>query len=355
MLFKQDCRYFRGDIPCRPHKEKGVHCEGCAYYSPIKENLLIIKLGAIGDVIRTTPLIAAIRQKHPNAYIWWLTYSPDIVPSSVDKVLPFTLESIISLQGMHFNQVINLDKDHHACALASSLKADELLGYCLSENKPYPANERAMHKYLTGIFDDVNKANTKNYLEEIFEICGYTFAGEEYELEIKERHAWDIGSRGKGVIGLNTGCGARWVSRLWKDEYWIELIKMLQNEGYSPVLLGGEQEDEKNKMFAEQTGAKYFGYFSLNKFITLVNECDLVVTAVTMGLHIAIGLKKKVVLMNNIFNKNEFELYGRGVIVEPDKECKCFFSPTCINEEYFCLEHLKPNKIFDAIKTLFES
>jgi heptosyltransferase-2 len=38
-----------------------------------------------------------------------------------------------------------------------------------------PANQRAMHKYLTGLFDDVNKANTKNYLQEIFEICGMNF------------------------------------------------------------------------------------------------------------------------------------------------------------------------------------
>lgn len=352
MLFKQDCRYFRGDIPCRPHKEKGVHCDGCVDYSPIKENLLIIKLGAIGDVIRTTPLISAIKKDHPNAYIWWLTYSPDIVPSTVDKVLPFTLESIVSLQGMHFSKIINLDKDHYACSLASNLKADEVVGYWLSDNKPFPANEKAMPKYLTGLFDDVNKANTKNYLEEIFEICGYKFSGEEYELEIKEKHNWEIGNRGKGVVGLNTGCGSRWVSRLWKDEYWIELIKNLQAEGYTPILLGGEQEDEKNKYFAEQTGAKYFGYFSLNKFITLVNECDLIVTAVTMGMHIAIALKKKIVLMNNIFNKNEFELYGRGIIVEPDKECTCFFSPSCKNPDYFCLEHLEPRKVFSSIKDL---
>ncbi len=127
---------------------------------------------------------------------------------------------------------------------------------------------------------------------------------------------------------------------------------MLQSEGYTPILLGGEQEHEQNTIISRESGALYYGYFDLNTFISLVNQCDLVVTAVTMGLHIAIGLRKKVVLMNNIFNKHEFELYGRGEIVEPDKECKCFFSPKCINEEYFCLEHLRPEKILDAVKKL---
>jgi heptosyltransferase-2 len=84
-----------------------------------------------------------------------------------------------------------------------------------------------------------------------------------------------------------------------------------------------------------------------------MNHCDAIVSAVTMAMHIAVGLKKPLILMNNIFNKYEFELYGRGEIVEPDKECKCFFSPNCKNEEYFCMEHLKPEKIFSAVKRLF--
>ena len=56
MKIHTDCRHFRGDMPCVFHKKTGVHCEGCADYDPLKERILIIKLGAIGDVIRSTPL-----------------------------------------------------------------------------------------------------------------------------------------------------------------------------------------------------------------------------------------------------------------------------------------------------------
>ena len=123
MLFKEDCRYFRGDIPCRPHKKSGYHCQNCPEYSPSKENILIIKLGAIGDVIRTTPLIKRIKQEFPKCMLWWVTNSPEVIPSSVDRVLQFNLESVISLRSVHFFKVINLDKDHHACALASCSRA----------------------------------------------------------------------------------------------------------------------------------------------------------------------------------------------------------------------------------------
>ena len=51
-----------GDIPCKPHKQYGVHCidesgNDCPNYSSFKEKILIIKPGAKGDVIRTTPIL----------------------------------------------------------------------------------------------------------------------------------------------------------------------------------------------------------------------------------------------------------------------------------------------------------
>jgi len=353
--YLSDCKFFRGDIPCKPHKNEGVHCESCSHYTPLSSRILIIKLGAIGDVIRTTPLLHKIRKDFPKAEIWWLTYSPDVVPNLVDRILPFTLESILTIRATKFDILINLDKDTQACAIANQVEAISKSGFHLVNGKPAPINELSRAKFLTGLFDDVNQQNTKSYLEEIFEICGWKFKGEEYILDCDESVKWRINSEGKNIVGLNTGCGDRWVSRLLPDEYWIELITKLQDNGYFPILLGGKQEHEKNQNFAEITGAAYLGHFSLSVFISLMNQCDAVVTAVTMGMHIAIGLKKQVILMNNIFNPKEFELYGRGEIVQPDLQCKCFFSPKCKNPDYFCMESLKPEKLFAAVVRCFKN
>ncbi len=347
-----DCSQFKGYIPCAPHKETGVHCKDCSYYSPKKDKILIIKLGAIGDVIRTTPLLHKLIAEHPESELWWLTYSPEIVPSVVHKTFKFNSENILLMEETEFGAVVNLDKDTQACALAKRLKSGKLYGFTLVNGRPAPANELAHEKFLTGLFDDVNKANKKSYPEEIFEICGYKFQGEEYILDIDNSYSWDLGNEGKTIVGLNTGCGDRWVSRLWAEEKWIELISMIKQEGMFPLLLGGKQEHEKNLRMAERSGACYKGHFSLQQFLTLVNQCDIVVTAVTMALHIAVGLKKKVVLMNNIFNPAEFELYGRGEIVMPDRECTCYFSPACRNKEYFCMDSLHAQKLMDSVKRL---
>jgi len=115
------------------------------------------------------------------------------------------------------------------------------------------------------------------------------------------------------------------------------------------MLLGGEQEHEKNTRLAAATGAYYPGYFSLQEFASLVNRCDVVVTAVTMAMHLAIGLKRPLVLFVNIFNPHEFELYGRGEILTPDLPCHCFFQATCTNSEYDCMTHLPVEKVLHAV------
>src|SRR5436190_24375441 len=122
IFYHADCRHFRGDIPCAPNKREGVHCEGCPYYDPVRENILIIKLGAAGDVLRTTPILSPIKRDHPNARIFWLTQFPDLVPKSlVDRVMLWNSENLATLAALKFSRIINLDKDHHASALASQL------------------------------------------------------------------------------------------------------------------------------------------------------------------------------------------------------------------------------------------
>lgn len=338
-----------GTVPCKPHKQFNYHCNDCPMYDKTDGIILIIKLGAIGDVIRTTPLLHKLKKEYPTKRIWWLTYSPDIVPSLVDKIFHYDLESLEIIKSTDYDLAINLDKDLHAGALIKILNAKEKLGFTVKDGVPAPIKEASIPKFITGLFDDANKENTKSYLEEMFEICNWKFEGEEYILDCDETIKWDLMNNSKKVIGLNTGCGARWVTRLWNDNNWIELIEKLQANGYYPLLLGGKQEDEKNKYFAEKTGAYYPGYFSLSLFISLMNQCDVIVSAVTMGMHIAIALKKQLVLMNNIFNPKEFELYGRGEIVQPTAECMCFFRPNCINKEYFCMDFISVDAIYNAI------
>ncbi|HEY3347257.1 MAG TPA: glycosyltransferase family 9 protein [Nitrospirota bacterium] len=346
MTICHDCRHFLGHIPCKPHKRHGVHCR-CEYYEKADFNVLIIKLGAIGDVIRTTPLLHRLKAEHPDAFITWLTLSPEVLPASVDRKMGFELKNIVSLLPQEFDLLINLDKDLEACALTAQIGAKVKKGFTLVDGKCRNIDESGYQKYLTGLFDDVNRANRKSYPEEIFEICGYSFAGEKYIVELPQsRPHFDI-PEGARVVGLNTGCGGRWVTRLWEDARWVELARRLKSAGYWPLFLGGEQEHEKNQRLSRESGAAYLGHFPLQDFACLVDRCELVVTAVTMAMHFTIGLDKKIVLFNNIFNPYEFELYGLGEIITPGVDCMGCFKPTCATD---CMDRITVDMAFDAVR-----
>ena len=280
--------------------------------------------------------------------MWWLTLTPDVIPGSVDVILPFNAQSVATLEATEFDTIYCLDKDKEACALSFKLPARVKHGFTLRDGKCVPGDQAAVHKYLTGVFDDISKANTKSYQEEIFEMCGFTFSGEKYIMPATKRYAWKL-PKNKTIVGLNTGCGGRWTSRLWPDAYWVALAKKLKAAGCVPLLLGGEQEHEKNLRLRRASGALYLGHFPLNQFLDEIGQCDLVVTAVTMAMHFAIGQGKKIVLFNNIFNRHEFELYGNGEIVEPDFECDCYYTPVCPNN---CMQYLSVDKVFASCKRL---
>ena len=242
----------------------------------------------------------------------------------VDNILNFSLADVTWLNTQQFDWLINLDKDREAIALAASISAKRKTGFHIDQRgRCIPFGSRSEErKWLTGLWDDLNRGNQLSYLHEIFQICGYDFAGEEYLMDLDGDESLGAESI---TVGLNTGCGERWPTRLWPKERWIDLAKRLVSKGYRVLLLGGPQEDRKNRQISEQSSAQYLGVMPLRNFSNLVNSCDIIVSQVTMAMHIAIAAQKYLVLLNNIFNKAEFYLYERGVILEPEIGCLgCF-------------------------------
>lgn len=349
MLVHKECKYFRGDIPCCFHKKDGSHCQNCSHYSQTNKKILIIKLGAMGDVIRTTPLLRRLADSHPDSEVTWITDFPAVVPAAyVRNIVTISSKTVPWLLSTHFDILFNLDKDPEAIGIASLVRAEQKFGFTNLNGKCVPVDENAESKWLTGLFDDVNKINTKSYPEEIFEICGFEFKGEKYILDVDRDKEFDFSPENK-VIGLNTGCGERWPTRLWPETRWIELARKLITNRFEVLFLGGETEHRKNLEMAEASSAHYLGCFSIREFFQLVNKTDLVVTSVSMALHVAIAQEKKIVLFNNVFNRNEFELFGLGEILEPELDCLGCFRSTCGEK---CMELISAKSVVESCERL---
>ena len=393
---KYDCSHFQGHIPCKPNKQFDVQCDNCSYYENTpsaivhldtkqlllneiykicnfekreyvyetadveksRTKVLFIKLGAIGDVIRTTPLLERYKEEYGNCHFSWITHTPQVVPKDeVDIIYKWSQQSVSILVDQEFDIAINLDKDKEACMLLSLINSNSKFGFIWKGGHIDTATENAEHKLITGIFDHISKKNTKNYLQEIFDICHFDFNGEEYLINLNSTLSisWKVKLRdlagGDTIIGLNTGCGLRWKTRLWPKEYWIGMINILQEQGYFCLLMGGPDEDEMNKFYAKETDATYLGAFGLEEFIAITNNTDIIVTPVSMMMHIALALKKQLMLFHNIFNINEFELYDRGVIIEPTSGCDCYFGNSCSREKS-CMYDISVQDVLTNIASL---
>jgi len=122
-----------------------------------------------------------------------------------------------------------------------------------------------------------------------------------------------------------------------------------------PVLIfGGEEEKdiieclvEKSKVSLINTGCNN----SIHDFFALLNLCDFVVTADTLALHAALGLKKKVVALFGPTSSAEIETYDRGLKIKTSLQCYCCYKRRC-SVYPACMEAIKPEMVFEAIKEL---
>ncbi|HRY29937.1 MAG TPA: glycosyltransferase family 9 protein [Elusimicrobiota bacterium] len=363
--FKTDCRHFRPDRPCAPHKSRGVVCRDCPVYDPVSRRVLLLKTGAVGDVLRTTALLPALKEKHPNAFVTWVAH-PAAFPlfdgsPHLDRLLPFSWETLGILRRERFDLLLSLDFDPAVAAWVPEIRADEKRGFVYSDGLLTALNEEARGWVDMSLNDRLKRANRRTYPDWMFSLCGFSRA-ERYEPQwtvspeeksLASRFFSKLRSAGrKKIVGLNTGAGRRWQQKKWPEKNWIEFIRLLQKEkDILPVLLGGPEERGRNRLLKKKfprlldTGCDN----SLRGFGALVNHCDAVVTGDTLAMHIAIALKKRVIALFGPTSSAEIELYGRGEKLHRDWDCLPCYLPRCTRSPH-CMEALSPKTIADAVR-----
>lgn len=342
-----DCQYFLSDRPCIWHKQEGLICE-CEHYIPLKQSLLIIKLDAMGDVLRTTCLLPAIAKAWPGIRITWITRN-DSVPllennPYVTEIIPYGTDAIVHLTSRYFDHVINLDAGKISSGMASIANAKETIGYIMHENGYVTAANNAAEEWLQmGVFDDMKRANRRTYQEIMCSILGLPPEGLKYVLELteaeKEKGRSQLLNMGvdlnKKVIGIHTGGGGRWVLKQWREEGFISLIMDLVHElkdKIQIVLFGGPLERELNKRVIEKVKVSVFDAGCDNEvrhFAAMINCCSVVLSGDSLAMHIAISQGSRVVILFGPTSSAEIELFGSGEKIVPDLECLSCYKKVC--------------------------
>ncbi|MFQ3675010.1 MAG: glycosyltransferase family 9 protein, partial [Endomicrobiia bacterium] len=229
----------------------------------MNKNILIIKLGAIGDVLMASPSFAAIKKKYPEDRIFVLVgnWAKDVLTNNpnIDEIISvdenifwkkkvFSLIRLfIELKKKKFSIIYVMHWSNYFNFFAYLLGAKEIIGFERKSSSRYLTRKiifeegkepHSVYKYLN-LVDDNYKAydtNIEIYLSEE-EI---TFAKEElnkYNIEKYEK-----------IVGIFPGGGENPRSKMWTRRWTIEnyskIIKNILLEKKVLILLFGSKSEE---------------------------------------------------------------------------------------------------------------
>lgn len=366
------CKKFSGYKPCEPYK----NCfeDGCADErdeTRTGTKILIISLDALGNVLLNTSTLPAIKKKYPVSTIYWLTLpnAEKILFNNhlIDKIFVWNDEHRMILRNIEFDVIMNGDKSVYACAFANEVKSKNKLGFLLNEDgKIVPANSSALYSYKLGLNDTLkfrlNERSGTDIIHEVFELDykkdNYIFNFTDEEKEFLSDYKKEINYNSEKIyVGFNTGCSELFPNKKMTVEQHISIIKELAgNDRYVSVLLGGREDTERNQQiynaFSDKEKKNIINTpttMGIRKGACFMDLADIVVSGDSFGMHLAVALKKYIIVWFGLSCWSEIELYGRGIKLIPEGlECAPCWKRVCpYNLE--CIKMIETDKIVQHI------
>jgi heptosyltransferase-2 len=303
-----------------------------AGYSEIQDKDENPRQASLGDVLRTTPLL----HLYKNNYVTWLTDSKAIPllkdNSYITKLIMYDFITSSQLESEEFDIVINLEKVPDICKLSNKITAGKKFGFRFNEDsKKIEACDKDFYVLTIPEKSYQNlkpEWKNKTLQELLFEIVGEKWNGEEYVLGYKSN------SEEKHDVLFNQI--EKWPTKKWSVKNWDNLEEKLVQDGLKVT-----RQDRQNPLILQ----------NIDEYINWINSAKVVVSTDSLGLHLALALKKKVLGLFGPTPYKETYFYGRGkaILPKPIPECFGCFKAKC-ERERVCMEDIQPEKVYKHIR-----
>ena len=324
------------------------------------DNILIIKPGAIGDLLQLTPVLRALKSRYPKACISLLVGSPVTAElftynAHVRKTIVFdkmgahkSFRALLQLwrllRGNKYDLIINFQRSNlKTWFLASAAFPCRVLVY-------HKARTRTVHALV-------------NYLETVAPL-GIKATKMNLDLTLSARERvfakeviFSLGSAGTPLIALNPGASHP-VNR-WATDRFAALSDMLtQKLAARVILIGGKEDIPLAEEIAAKTGSKPLnmaGKASLLQLGALLEQSDILVSGDTGPMHIATAVGTRVVALFGAADPERTGPVGSGhrIIQAADVPCIPCRSRTCNNKAYLeCMEKIPVSLVFETIRDM---
>jgi heptosyltransferase II len=346
--------------------------------------ILIIKLGALGDVLRTTFVAQGLKEKYQElnqeCHITWLTKenakSMLLNNEFINEIV--TWNNHQHLIDEEWDWLIQLDDEEEVCSFSASCTAKRFQGAYMDDHGKKKYTDDIAPWFGMGLLrpesqggkeeaDRLKAANRKTFQQiyaEMFDIqncstkqpiLNLTNEEQQKTAVFKEQHK--IPPHHK-VIGINSGAGARWPLKMIDENKTAVIINDLaQRQNTTILILGGLDETERNNQIKAQCPAANIISVqpvpSIRDFATIINATDLMICADTLALHISLALNKKTISFFGPTSPWEIDMFTLGPRVFKETACLCCYKKTMFHPN--CIDPITTDDILTPAKKILES
>lgn len=342
--------------------------------SKIKK-VLIIRPGAIGDVLLTTPFIRALKKALPGAVI---DYVAAPFPAKILEGNPYLSNVIVFDKNRYKNEnfiVKNINDLKFYSSLAKN-KYDlvfDLFGNLRSALMAFLSGARyrvgftfRVRKYLYNI--KVKPAQDPmynvHYHTQLLAAVGIPEDGEELDFKISESEKDKAGQfintikNGGPVIGLNPS--GTWPTKRWPEEKFGELAGLILDgikQSCVIVLWGPGEQHMAEKVLKNcpvKQGIIMAPQTSLKELAALIGQMDVLVTNDGAPKHISVAMKTPTVTIfgpTNSISWNPCNSPYYPAVVSA-LNCAPCDKTQCPDKDIECMKKISAAEVFEAVKKL---
>lgn len=329
--------------------------------------ILLVQLSWLGDCVLTTPMIRAIKTKHPQSTVSVLTtpVAREIFEGhpEVSEVLCydkrgkdrgvqgfFRMARVLSDQ--HFDLVYSIHRSARTALLLWWAGIPVRVGFdsgsltwCFTRRVRRPKDQHEVVRNLALIGDAGPLSGTQGSEQTMpppLELAVTTSPGEQ-----------------PGPYVVLFPCSA-WFTKQWHGDGFAGVARYFAGEGYRVVILGSKKEQSYNQaVMAGITVDDRTGLTSLKETMALVRGASLVVCNDSFALHLASAFQRPTVVVfcatSPSFGFGPWENpYAQVVEVEglPCKPCRRHGGATCPTGTNLCMTGISAQKVVEVAETV---
>jgi len=331
-------------------------------------NILIVRLGALGDIVHAVPAAAALRQAFPDARVDWLVESKhrpivDLV-TCIDRVVPLERPSVAGwldvsrrMQEIQYDVAIDFQGLMKSAVLARASGAPRVIGFSI-----WHLREKAARPFYSEIHRDTPTERADHVVRQNLALLQNLGVDDlTIRFPFAEVHS-DALAEIRTTLGDNRpfaliNPGAAWPNKRWPPERFGEVAAFLREIRDLPsVVLWGPGEEGLAGAVVERSdgAARVAPATRIADLLALSRAASLMISGDTGPLHLAAAVGTPTV---SLFGPTDPQRNGPwsadDVAVSRYGSCGCHYERRC-RKSAWCLETIDVAEVTAAVQQRFQ-